>query len=187
MRDRRLLHLLARLLMVAPLGAIIAWLVAGGMSRSFGPDLPPAPAAPGAISPVNGFPPPSGDFPAARLYERVDGAADGLRAAGCRRLLFWPMDDPVAEVELLIFDAAEGAARVMAREAGPERTSGPGDEASIADQSVYFRRGRLYVRILADPSAGTGREPLLRLAERFDRALRSSDPQPPIGGGGGRP
>jgi hypothetical protein len=192
MRDNRPLRFLGRLLMAAPLVAIMTWLVAGGMSRSFGPVLPPAPpapsSAPSAVTTLlSGFPRPSGDYPAERLYERVDGAADGLRAAGCRRLLFWTIEDPAAEVELLIFDAEAGAARVLTRDAGPERVSGPGDEASVADQSVYFRRGRLYARIIGDPSAGTDRKRLLQLAERVDRSLRSFDPELPIDKTGGQP
>ena len=107
----------------------------------------------------------------------MDGAADALIAAGCRRLLFWRVEDPAAELELLIFDGAEGAAKVLDRDAGPGRDPGPGEEASVTDQSVFFRRGRFYVRILGDPTANPGRQRLLDLAGRADRGLPAAGSQ----------
>ena len=177
MGEARRLTWMAGLLLAAPLVAVIAWLVGGGLSRSFGPAPGPSTAAresAAARAPLlDGFPPPEGDYPADRLHERVDGAADALRAAGCGRLLFWKIADPPAEMELLIFGQDEGAARVLAREAGWERTPGPGDEAAVGDQSVLFRRGRFYGRILGDPGAAFDPARLLDLARKLDSALQS--------------
>jgi hypothetical protein len=80
-------------------------------------------------------------------------------------------------MELLIFDRAEGAAGVLAKDAGPVRDPGPGEEASVTDQSVFFRRGRFYVRILGDPTANPGRQRLLDLAGRADHGLPASEIQ----------
>jgi hypothetical protein len=172
------------LLLTAPLVCLAAWLTAGGVKGSFGPDLTSAPGpAKSAPSPSNshlpapflsGFPPPDGEYPADRLFERVDGAADALIAAGCRRLLYWRIGAPAAEMELLVFDRVEGASSVMARDVGPGRDPGPGEEASLTDQSVFFRRGGIYIRILGDPTSNPGREPLLELARRADRGLTAS-------------
>jgi uncharacterized protein DUF6599 len=140
---------------------------------------PPKPPATPSSAPLNvpvlgGFPPPDEEYPADRLFERVDGAADALIAAGCERLLFWRIADPPAEMEVLVFDRPEGAARVLARDAGEGRDPGPGDEASVSDQSIFFRRGRFYVRIVGDPESNRSRERLLELGRRADRGLPSS-------------
>jgi len=187
MLENRRFSWLKSLLLAAPLACLLVWLTVGGVKGTFSPDLPPSPGAGGSApsrlpaapppSVLTGFPPPEGDYPADRLFERVNGAADALIAAGCGRLLFWRMGDPAAEMELLIFDRAEGAARILARDAGPGRDPGPGEEASVTDQSVFFRRGRFYVRILGDPAANPGRERLLDLAGRADRGLPASDIQ----------
>jgi hypothetical protein len=121
---------------------------------------------------LGGFPPPDADFAAGRLYERVNGAADALRAAGCVRLLVWTFDNPPAEMELLVFTTDEGAARVLSRDAGSERTAGPGDECSAGERSVFFRRGRHYARLLVEPGVAAPAPRLLELAVRVDRALR---------------
>lgn len=185
MPQKRPFPWLKSLLLAAPLACLAVWLAVGGAKGSFSPDLPSSPGAekslpspqPAGSAPsfLAGFPPPEGDYPADRLFERVDGAADALIAAGCGRLLFWRMGDPAAEMELLIFDHSEGAARVLARDAGPGRDPGPGEEASVTDQSVFFRRGRFYVRILGDPAANPGRGRLLDLAGRADRGLPASE------------
>jgi len=187
MPQNRQFRWLKSLLLAAPLACLVAWLIVGGVKGSFSPDLSPSPGAeksapprlPAASPPsvLTGFPPPEGDYPADRLFERVDGAADALIAAGCGRILFWRMEDPAAEMELLIFDRASGAAGILARDVGPGRDPGPGEEASVTDQSVFFRRGRFYVRILGDPAANPGRGRLLDLAGRADRGLPASEIQ----------
>ncbi|MEE9218210.1 MAG: hypothetical protein V3U98_04005 [Acidobacteriota bacterium] len=177
MHGHRSFSLTAALLLAAPLLALASWLVAGGLSRSFGPDFsitPPAESP--AHSPrlvLAGFPAPTGDFPAERLYEHVDGAADSLRAAGCGRILVWRMDDPPAVLELLVFEEGEGASRVLARDVGPERTPGPGDEASVGEQAIFFRRGRFYARLFAEPGAPPDPARLLELATRVDDSVRA--------------
>ena len=167
---------LVGLLLAVPLVALVSWLVTGGLSRSFGPDLSPSPVAGSPISSATpvlaGFSVPLGDFSAERLHERVNGAADALRAAGCGRLLFWRIEDPPAELELLVFAEPEGAARVLDRDAGPGRApDGPGDERSAGDQAVFFRRGRFYARLYAQPGDLPAPGRLLEIAEKVDVAL----------------
>jgi hypothetical protein len=120
-----------------------------------------------------------GDFPPDRFWERVDGAADALIAAGCARLLVWRSADPAAEVEVLQFAAPEGAAKILAHDAGADRNPGPGDEASVSDQAVFFRRGKVYVRVVGDALAPPTPAGLLALARKVDIAL------PVLAGGGG--
>lgn len=146
---------LVGLALAAPLVLLTAWLVRGALVAGGVGAAGKAPAL---------------DLPASRLEERVDGGADALRAAGCRRLLYWRSEDPPADVEALVFDTAQQARAALEREAGPGRTAGPGEEAQVSDQAVYFRRGAVLVRLLADPGVtGSGR--LLRLAARLAPAL----------------
>ncbi|HXY41940.1 MAG TPA: hypothetical protein VEQ10_19850 [Vicinamibacteria bacterium] len=151
---------LAGLALAAPLVLLTAWLVrgalrAGGVSDGGSPVVSP---------------PPTLDLPASRLEERVDGGADALRAAGCRRLRYWRSEDPPADAEALVFGSVAQARAALEREAGHERTAGPGDEAQVSEQAAYFRRGAVVVRVIADPGV-TGSARLLRAAERLAPAL----------------
>jgi hypothetical protein len=181
MDDRRRFPPAVALLLAAPLVALAAWIAVGGVRRSFGPAAPAggapsaAPPAPAASLPTPaGLGAPEVDLPPGRFWERVDGAADALIAAGCRRMVVWKAAAPPAEIELLVFEAAGGAAAFLARDAGHERTpGGPGDEASVAPESIFFRRGRHYVRIVAGPAPGSVPNPasLLDLARIVDSAI----------------
>jgi len=123
---------------------------------------------------LSGLPPPGEDYPADRLEDRVDGAADWLRGLGCTRLVVWRLTDPPADLELLVFAHARGASQALARDAGPGRDREPGDEASVGEQAILFRRGAVYARLLADPEATAEPARLLELAQRIDRALEEA-------------
>ncbi len=134
------------------------------------PSAAPRPAAPVAAAPVAKYPPPHGDFPADRLDERVDGAAELLRKAGCRRLLYWRLEHPPADLELYVFSDVQAAREALTRDAGSDRVpASPGDEGWANPQCVFFRRGNNYVRLIADQMVTA--EALAVQAERFDRAL----------------
>jgi hypothetical protein len=154
---------------------LAAWLVSGGLSGSFGPvDAEPVSSPPDRSSGtyrLAGFPAPEQDLAADRLHERVNGAADSLRDLGCERLLYWKLGEPAADLELLAFDDVEGAGKALDRDVGPGRDTGPGDECSVGDNAIFFRRGRLYVRVIADPWASVSPDDLLTLARRVDRAI----------------
>jgi hypothetical protein len=157
---------LVGLALAAPLVLLTAWLIGGA--------LRPGPADHGAgDAHASDALPPAAEFPAERLEERVDGAADALRAAGCERIRYWRLDAPPADAEALVFRSAEHARAALQSEAGPARTGGPGDEAQVSDQAVYFRRGAVLVRVFPDPGASAP-SGLLRFAERLDAALRQS-------------
>ncbi len=141
--------------LAAPLVLLTGWLIQGALAA--GRSSPSAP--PAAL-----------DLPASRLEERVDGGADALRAAGCVRLVYWRSEDPPADAEALVFDTAAQARAALEREAGTQRTAGPGEEAQVTEQAVYFRKGAVLVRLFADPGA-TGSVRLLKLAERLQPAL----------------
>jgi hypothetical protein len=166
---RRLPAWLLVVLLGTPLAGLSAWLVRGAL-RSPRPATAPATATTGGWP---GLPPPRADLPAERLEEQVDGAADALRASGCRRLVAWRFERPPADAEALFFTTADGARAVLEREAGPERTAGPGDEAQVMDQSVYFRRGPVVVRAFVDPSASVAAGELTGRAHEIDRALQA--------------
>lgn len=166
-------------LLAAPLVLFEAWVVVGGVYGTHAPKVPPPPPQ-AATARVQGdelrealaaFRPPDEEYPAAKLEDRVDGAADYLRGNGCRRILAWKWTDPPADLELLAFDGDAGAKAVLARDAGPGRQAGPGDEASMADQSILFRRGPFYARLMADPSARTDPAALAAVAQRLDGIL----------------
>jgi hypothetical protein len=173
--------ILGALLLATPLAALSAWVVHGALTRDHGPTPEdssierPAPSPPAdADAPLPGFPPPATDLPEARLEERVNGAADVLRAQGCRRLLYWRLEAPPSDLEILVFRTEDGARTALDRELGPERTGGVGDEAQISEQAVYFRRGPFLVRLFLDPGdpAGPGLE---ATAHEVDRALQEGD------------
>ena len=149
---------------------------------------PSPPPTPPAVSPTTAatapaasdsparasYPPPEADYPAERLHERVDGAAELLRSSGCYRLLYWRLTEPAADLEVLGFDKPAGATEMLDRDSGKERTAGtPGDEGWANAQVVYFRRGAIYVRLIADQAAAPG--VLLEQARRLDRALAAGE------------
>lgn len=169
---RRLRTWLVALALAAPLVAITAWVIHG----STGPRAP-EPRSAGAARAWPGLPPHRSDLPADRLEERVDGAADALRASGCRRLVHWRFERPPADAEALFFEGAEGARTVLDRESGKERTRGPGDEAHVSPQAVYFRRGAVLVRVFLDPGASPLPSELVSRAEDIDRALQAGGPR----------
>jgi len=157
--------------LAAPLVAITAWVIHGAT------DPRARQAAPGGLARVwSGLPEHRADLPSERLEERVDGAADALRADGCRRLVAWRFERPPADAEALVFRTADGARAVLEREAGHGRTPGPGDEAQVSDEAVYFRRGPVLVRIFLDPGASSPPGELLARAGEIDRALREGGP-----------
>ena len=150
---------LVGLALAAPLVLLTAWLIHGALVA--GATSAGAPSAPKRA--------PALDLPASRLEERVDGGADALRAAGCVRLLYWRFEDPPADAEALVFDTPQNAHAALERDAGAGRTAGPGDEAQVSEQAVYFRRGAVLVRLFADPGASSGR--LLQAASRLEPDL----------------
>ncbi len=173
--------ILGALLLATPLVALSAWVVRGALTRGHGPTPAetsserPGPSPPAAAaSPLRGFPPPATDLPEARLEERVNGAADILRAQGCRRLLYWRLDAPPSDLEILVFRTEDGARTALDRELGPERSGGLGDESQTSEQAVYFRRGPFLVRLFLDPGAPPG-PGLETRAREVDRALQEGD------------
>jgi hypothetical protein len=174
---RRLPSWLLASLLATPLVGLTAWLVRGAVTSSprASTEVPqPQPGGPAGVWP--GLPQHRADLPADRLEERVDGAADALRADGCRRLIYWRFEAPPADGEALVFRTADGARAVLAREAGPDRTPGPGDEAQVSPQAVYFRRGSVLVRVFLDPGATPPPDALVARAGEIDRALQQGGP-----------
>jgi len=141
-------------------------------------DLAPTAAPASSATPSgSGYPSPSLDLPASRLHERVNGAESVLRAAGCRRLLFWRTEQPPADLELLVFADAAGAAKWLERDAASDRTGGvPGDEGWMNTQVLYFRKGPLYVRLIADQPTDT--KALLAQGRKIERAITQGKLEP---------
>jgi hypothetical protein len=169
---RQLRTWLVALALAAPLVAVAAWVLSGATHPS-APE--PRPAGPAGVWP--GLPQHRADLPADRLEERVDGGADALRARGCRRLVYWRFERPPADAEALFFATVGDASDALEDEAGPERTSGPGEEAQASPQAVYFRRGTVLVRVFLDPGAAPAPGELVTRAEEIDRALQRGGPQ----------
>jgi hypothetical protein len=171
---RRLPSWILGLLLGTPLVGLTAWIIRGalvGPPEASTGTRQPRPDAPAGVWP--GLPQHRADLPAERLEEHVDGAADALRASGCRRLVAWRFEQPPADAEALFFGTVEGAQAVLDREAGPERTPGPGEEAQVSAQAVYFRRGTALVRVFLDPGASAPEGGLVARAQEIDRALQA--------------
>ncbi len=165
--------LFTAVLLLVPLAALAGWLAHGIANPTPTPAAPrppvALPAAPASALP--GLPAPQADLPPDRLHERVDGAEDYLRSQGCVRMLAWDLAEPRGSLEIYLFSSPEGAGRVLAHDAGPKRTPGPGDEASADPQGALFRRGKAYVKLIADPNAGAPAARLLAEATKVDRAI----------------
>jgi uncharacterized protein with LGFP repeats len=159
---------LQALVLLVPLAALSAWVVHRALSGELRAKVPDR-----AGDVLSGLPTPQADLARDELEQRVDGAADQLRADGCRRLVVWRFDQPPADAEALVFTAVEGARAVLDREAGKDRTRGPGDEAQVSEQAIYFRRGAVLVRLFLDPGKAPTPGLLVRRAEQIDRALQS--------------
>ena len=176
---RRLPTALVAILLSLPLVGLSAWLVRGASTSPRGASsdgiVPqPRPGGPAGVWP--GLPQHRVDLPAERLEEQVDGAAEALRAKGCRRLVAWRFERPPADAEALFFETVEGARAALDGEAGAGRTPGPGDEAQVSEQAVYFRRGSTLVRVFLDPGAGAPAGELVARAQEVDRAIRERGP-----------
>jgi hypothetical protein len=134
---------------------------------------PPDPAD----APAGSYPPPQIDLPPSRLHERVDGAEPLLQSLGCRRLLYWRIAEPPADLEVLAFEKVDGARQALDRDAGSERTAGvPGDEGWANAQCVCFRHDTTYVRLIAD--AAVSGEGLLEQARRVEEAIAGGQIRP---------
>ncbi len=154
---------LVGLALATPLVLLTAWLIDGAVR--------PGPAGGGVSRQTDAWPA-TAEFPSSRFEERVDGAAEALRAAGCERIRYWRLETPPADAEALVFRSAENARTALEREAGNGRTDGPGDEAQVSEQAVYFRRGAILVRVFPDPGTSAPAE-LRRVAERLDAEQRT--------------
>jgi hypothetical protein len=157
---------------------MVSW-IAGVACGTAPPPATPTPLAPAPLAsvPAASYPLPTLDLPADRLHERVDGAAELLLRAGCRRLLYWRIENPPADLELYAFAEAQAAKDALARDAGPERSRPiPGEEGWAGPQCLFFRRGTSYVRLIADQNATV--EVLTAEAERLDHALLEGSLRP---------
>jgi hypothetical protein len=165
---RRLQPWLVALALALPVVGIAGWIAHGALEggRAAAPAVEPS----GPV--VAGLPTPT-DYTAERLEERVDGAAPSLRAAGCERLRHWRLEAPPADAEALFFRSVDAARAALALEAGQGRTPGPGDEAQVTSQAIYFRQGAVVVRVFADPAtpSAAAAAGLLRAAERVSHAV----------------
>ena len=173
---RRLIWWLAPLLALG--GGAALWIAHRASSAPSSADLVPAPIPRASASPTgSSYTPAQLDLPANRLHERVNGAEPVLRRAGCRRLLFWRTGQPPADLELLVFADAAGAAQWLERDAAADRTAGvPGDEGWMNTQVLYFRKGPLYVRLIADQPTDT--KALLAQGRKIERAITRGELEP---------
>jgi hypothetical protein len=166
----------------APLVALafgaLLWIAYRGFTAPRSAALASASAPrPSAAPSGSSYPPPQLDLPASRLHERVNGAEPVLRAAGCRRLLYWRIEQPPADLELLVFAEAAGATQWLERDAASDRTQGvPGDEGWMNNQVLYFRKGPLYVRLIADQAVDT--KALLAQGTKLAQAISQGELRP---------
>ena len=173
--------LVAAIVLLLPLAGMAAFLAYGGRHRVFGSselDSPPAVPAGGLAALLDGLAERTADLPPERFHEQVNGAAEFLIALGGTRLVAWRFaGPPEATLELLEFRDDAGARRALEQDAGGDRTPGPGDEAWAGADSVFFRRGRRYVRLSAPGASGPdAAAQLAGLAGRVDERLRAKAP-----------
>jgi hypothetical protein len=137
-------------------------------------ELSSAPPGPLTLAPGRR---PDQDLDPEHFHERVDGAAPTLVSLGCRRLLYYRLEAPPADLEVLVFANTSGAHEALVRDAGDTLGSGlPGDEAWANEQCVFFRCGNVYVRLIADD---TGHGASIRAeAERVADAIARGEIPP---------
>ncbi len=136
-----------------------------------------APVARASLDAGERYPAPALDLPAARLSERVDGAEVRLRRLGCKRLRFWRLGNPPADLEVLTFSDEQGARSLLVDEVGTERSMNtPGDEGWVGRNALYFRNKAVLVRVIADGLESS--DTLLAAARRVDKALSAGEVAP---------
>ena len=134
-------------------------------------------ASRGRAAPAGGLlarPAPAPRRPALPTGSRSTWTARPTRSApsGCRRLVHWRFERPPADAEALFFGVRGRRARASSSgRPGAERTPGPGDEAQVSAQAVYFRRGPVLVRVFLDPGASPPPATCSRAPDEIDRAL----------------
>lgn len=170
--------LVAAIVLLVPLAGMAAILAYGGRQRIFGSmerDAPAAAPSGGLASLLDGLAERTADLPPERFHEQVNGAAEFLIGIGATRLVVWRLAGPSgATLELLEFGDDAGARRALEQDAGGDRTPGPGDEAWAGADSVFFRRGRRYVRLSAPGSTGPdAAAEMTDVAARVDERLRA--------------
>ena len=167
---RRLRTWLLALALAAPLVAITAWVIHGATDP---PARPPASRRAGGRV-ARPAPTTSPTCPSERLEERVDGAADALRADGCRRLVLWRFEQPPADAEALFF-ARRGrrARRPRSARRAPSGRRAPGTRPRCRTRPSTSGAGRSSSACSSTPAPRRRRASSLARAVEIDRALRA--------------
>jgi len=112
-------------------------------------------------------------FEAARLWEYIDGGAEKYIQAGVEKTLttdYRYQGKIEAAADIYVMRAAEGAKKIF--ESEPATDSQPvqvGDAALLRAQSLTFRKGRYFVRLVAYEDAPQVGQALAGLARAINR------------------
>jgi formate hydrogenlyase subunit 6/NADH:ubiquinone oxidoreductase subunit I len=118
---------------------------------------------------------PTETYPAARLWQYIDGGADKYVNAGVTVTLTAPYKHASgveAVADLYVFENAAGAARVFDSEASAGgKSAGLGDASRLYSSSLAFRKGRYLVRVVAYTEAPGVPDALTALARAIEAGL----------------
>jgi hypothetical protein len=114
-------------------------------------------------------------FAAADLWQYIDGDAEKYLRAGVQRTSTadYKFQGKVeAVVDLHTMSNSEGAKAIFESEpAGDARTAAVGDAARLYAQSLVFRKGRYFVRIVAYQDAPQLQQALVELGRGIEKRL----------------
>jgi hypothetical protein len=108
------------------------------------------------------------------LFDHINGGAEVYLDKGFRELTvgqYVLTEGAEAMAEVYAMETPSAAAEMFSLEQGAGDLNGLGEEASAGSQSVAFRRGTSYVKIIAYTPGEGIREKLLELARSLDGRL----------------
>jgi hypothetical protein len=109
-----------------------------------------------------------------RLFDHINGGAEIYLEKGFRELVvgYYVLSGGVeASVEAYMMENPAVAAEMFSLEQGSGATQILGEEASVAAQSIAFRKGAYYVKLLAYSSGGQVRDHLSSLGKAVEEGL----------------
>jgi len=143
---------------------------------------------PPAGSPLKVTTPPK-QWPAKRMYEKIDGEDKAYLTHGCVGLAAATLTDPAEQITIDLYlyqmTTPEAAEKVFAAQAPPEDAPDPahrpryvdiGDRAYLSGGCCYVRAGAYYLKLIAGFETPAATQRILELARQFARPTPTEGP-----------